>query len=145
MQVNLRPIDRSNWYACVKLCVSPDQQGFVASNAFSLAQAAYEPETYPLGIYHDGELKGFAMYSYDQDMGMWGMCRLMVDFRFQHQGIGQASLRALLALVTERHGHVPFYTSAEPGNEDAIAMYEKMGFQRNGRIIEDEVMLEIKL
>lgn len=145
MEIEFRAIDRSNWEECVSLKVSKEQRDFVASNAYSLAQAAYEPDCYPMAIYHDGEMAGFIMYDYDPNLGVWEMCRLMVDEKYQARGIGRAAVDKLLKLMTEKRGHIMFYTSAEPSNSVAIGLYEKMGFKKNGRIVYDEVMMEIQL
>lgn len=144
-EVEFRIVDRSNWEQCTSLKVSKEQRDFVASNSFSLAQAAYEPDTYPFAIYFNGEMAGFIMYDYDSNIGVWEMCRLMVDERFQGRGIGRAAVKKLLGIVTEKLGHIMFYTSAEPSNSAALGLYEKMGFVRNGRIVYDEVMMEIQL
>lgn len=85
------------------------------------------------------------MWDFDSSIGVWEMCRLMVDEKYQHQGIGEAAIRKLLQLVAAKLGHIIFYTSAEPANENAISLYEKIGFRKNGRIVYDEVMMEIQL
>lgn len=51
MKITLRPIDRTNYNECSRLKVREDQRGYVATNEYSLVQAAYEPQLYPLGIY----------------------------------------------------------------------------------------------
>lgn len=145
MNITLREIDRSSWEKCCGLKVSENQRSFVASNTYSLAQAAYEPDTYPMGIYQDNEMVGFLMWDFDSDTGVWEMCRLMVDEKHQHKGIGEAAVRKLLQLITAKLGHIMFYTSAEPENVNAISLYEKVGFRKNGRIVYDEVMMEIQL
>jgi diamine N-acetyltransferase len=144
MEIKLREIDRSSWEKCCELKVGANQN-FVASNSYSLAQAAYEPDTYPLGIYRDDEMVGFIMWDFDSVINVWEMCRLMVDEKYQRQGIGETAVRKLLQLVTAKLGHIVFYTSAEPENEVAISLYEKIGFKKNGRIVYDEVMMEIQL
>ena len=145
MEIKLREIDRSTWDKCCNLRVSQHQRAFVAPNAYSLAQAAYEPDTYPMGIFRDGELAGFVMYEFDSDQDAWNMCRLMVDEKFQKQGIGEKAIALLLHTVRAKHGSVEFHTSAEPENAVAIALYEKMGFQKTGRIVCGEVDLRIQL
>lgn len=145
MNIEFKTIDRSNWSKCVDLKVAKEQREFVASNTYSLAQAAYEPDTYPFGIYLDGEMVGFIMYDYDSELNVWEMCRLMVDEKHQGKGIGRQAVQKLLEHVTGKHGHIMFYTSAEPENTAAIGLYEKLGFRKNGRIVYDEVMMGIQL
>lgn len=145
MRITLRAIDRSMWEKCCQLKVSEIQREFVAPNAFSLAQAAYEPDTYPMGILDDDKLVGFVMYDFDSDVNKWGMCRLMVDEKNQKRGVGERAIRLLLDYVTARHGHVEFHTSAEPENAVAIALYEKMGFRKTGELVYGEVDMRILL
>ena len=47
------------------------QKDYVASNAFSLVQAAYEEGLYPLGIYDGNEMIGFLLYDYDEELEGW--------------------------------------------------------------------------
>lgn len=145
MEIKLREIDRSSWEACCTLQVAPEQQFFVASNAFSLAQAAYEPDICPMGIFLKGTMVGFLMWDFDSEIGVWEMCRLMVDEAYQGKGIGTAAILKLLELIKNKLGPIKFYTSTEPHNTSAIRLFEKTGFRRNGRIVYDEVMLEIQL
>ena len=145
MDIEFRTIERSNWMQCTQLEVNDEQKNFVASNSFSLAQASYEPDTYPFAIYRNGEMVGFIMYDFDSDFGVWEMCRLMVDKKHQKQGIGKAAVEKLLKHVTAKHGHIMFYTSAEPTNANAIRTYEKAGFKLNGNIVYGEAQLQIQL
>ncbi|MEA5039820.1 MAG: GNAT family N-acetyltransferase [Clostridiaceae bacterium] len=145
MDITLREIDRSNWEACCSLKVAPSQRNFVAINAYSLAQAAYEPDTFPMGIFCDGTLVGFLMWDFDSQIGVWEMCRLMVDETHQGKGIGRTAVSKLLTLVRNKLGPIRFYTSADPDNTAAIGLYEALGFRKNGQIVYDEVMLEIQL
>ncbi len=143
MDLTLCPVDASNWYAVVSLCVDESQRGFVAANAFSLAQAAYTPDAYPLAVCADGEPVGFILYGYDRDFQppMWGMWRLMIDKKHQRKGYGRRALTLLLEKLAQEKGHVPFYTSAKPENEPAIAFYESMGFCNTGQLLDGEILL----
>ncbi len=86
---------------------------------------------------------GFVMYGYDPDDDIWGMCRLMIDNRFQKKGYGRSALRMLLGVMKERHGHILFFTNAVPQNDIAIKMYEDEGFKKTGEIDEGKVVLAI--
>lgn len=145
MGIVLSLIDKSNWRECVNLQVTEAQRGFVATNSVSLLEATYEENLYPLAIYNDETMVGFVMYDFDQEIGLWGMCRLMVDQRFQRQGYGRKAIVKLLKEVKKKHGPIEFYTLVEPGNQVALQLYEDLGFVNSGRIVYDEILLTILL
>ena len=128
MNIELRSINQANYMACIDLKVSKEQEDFVAPNMFSLAQAAYEPDAYPLGIYQDEQMVGFILYGFDNEDLVWGMSRFMIDQAYQNQGIGSAALEKFIKLFYAKHGRMPFYTSASVDNESTIKWYEKFGF-----------------
>lgn len=68
MNIYFNEIDKTNYEACVLLKVAKGQKHFVASNAYSLVQAAYEDNLYPLAIYNDEEMIGFILYDYDDEL-----------------------------------------------------------------------------
>jgi diamine N-acetyltransferase len=52
--LSLRPIDTSNYRECLRLCVAPGQERFIASNAQSLADAyVWRDAAEPYAIYAD--------------------------------------------------------------------------------------------
>jgi len=56
MKIEFRPIDRTNYNECIELSVNENQKRFVAPNQFSLVQAAYESNLYPLAIYNESQM-----------------------------------------------------------------------------------------
>ncbi len=139
MNIELRLIDKENMYNVIDLEVEEEQKEFVAPNSFSLLQANYEENLYPFAIYRDNELVGFVMYDFDDETDTYGMCRLMVDKKFQKQGIGKAAIEKLFDKIINEYGNVKFFTSAEPYNTVAINLYEKLGFIKTGKLVEGEV------
>ncbi len=138
MKITLRPIDRTNYMECIELSVGEKQKYFVASNQFSLVQAAYEPDLYPLGIYNESKMVGFILYDLDEELNGWSMSRFMIDYSLQGQGFGKESLKQFLNFFTENHPDVrTLYTSAEVDNKTAILLYESAGFKK-GNVFEYE-------
>ena len=144
MNVTLCPVNGENWFAVTQLRVKPEQRDFIASNSFSLAQAAYMPRLYPTAVLCDGALAGFALYGWDADYPGWSVYRLMVDASWQGRGIGRQALARIISLVQQQPDAPCLYISAEPENAVAIALYESMGFVRTGEIIEGEVALKME-
>lgn len=130
MDIEFRRIDKSNYSECIELKVSEDQKDFVAPNMFSLVQAAYEPEIYPLAIYSGDKMVGFLLYDFDYELKGWSMSRFMIDAKYQNQGLGKLALQKFLELFISKHGHLKLYTSAETNNQVALALYEKLGFEK---------------
>ena len=99
MELILKEIDKENWEECVELKVSEEQKDFVASNWYSILQAKFEDKCYPFCIY-DGEIMvRFLMYDFDEETKRMGMCRLMVDQKFQCKGYGKIAVLKLLELI----------------------------------------------
>ena len=56
---------------------------------------------------------------------------LMVDIRFRRRGVGRALLEAAVEWAPE-HGVAKLELHVFPWNEPAIALYESLGFEREG-------------
>ncbi|MEG1811278.1 MAG: GNAT family N-acetyltransferase [Clostridia bacterium] len=141
--ITLKPIDRNNFIAILKLSVSVPQQEFVASNSFSLAQSKVQPECVPLAVY-DGDVPvGFVMYAMDEDDLEYWIYRVMIDKSCQSRGYGREAMRRLIALIREDTAHRIIYISFEPSNSWAMALYESMGFVPDGRIEDGEIVYRL--
>lgn len=141
MEITLRAIDADNWHACVKLTVSEEQKQNVADNAVSLAQAAYEKQWYPHGVYVDDMLVGFLMFGTDPETKRVELCRCMIDKQYQGKGYGKAALMKLFELIRIRYGTISLYTSIVPGNDAAKKLYESAGFEMTGEVMWEELVM----
>ena len=130
MNIEFKQIDRTNYNECIELTLNEEQKKFVASNMFSLVQTAYEPDLYPLGIYNCNKMVGFILYDFDIELNGWSMSRFMIDVKYQNQGIGKMALQKFKEFFINKYGHIQLYTSAEVENQIAIALYEKLGFEK---------------
>ncbi|MFP7487254.1 GNAT family N-acetyltransferase [Priestia filamentosa] len=130
MNIEFKPINRTNYNECIELKLNEKQSKFVAPNIFSLVQAAYEPNLYPTGIYNEDKMIGFILYDFDDELNGWSMSRFMIDANYQNQGIGKMVLQKFIEFFTKKYGHLELYTSAAVDNQIAIALYEKFGFEK---------------
>ncbi len=140
MAVTLRPITTENWEQCVRLAVDPEQTRFVASNAYSLAQAAYEDDCVPQAIYNGDVMVGFVMYWHLPGEPRYHINRVMVDAAHQHKGYGRAAMVQLLAQLTANPDCQEIDISYEPENEVARRLYASLGFRETGEIDDGEVI-----
>ncbi len=152
MVVSLRPITLDNWTECVDLAPTAEQKGFVAPNAFSLAQAHFEPWWEPLGIYIDDRMVGFVMHGrwpetalpayygdFEAPQGVECILRFMIDGRYQRQGYGRAALMQVIERCRQRPSTRAIHLSYEPANTGAAALYASLGFRPTGRVFDGEV------
>jgi diamine N-acetyltransferase len=145
VSVTLRDITRQNWRECVNLKVRPDQQHFVATNAGSMAQARYEPEWIPLAVYDGATMVGFVMYGIALDDRQHWILRVMVDAAHQGKGYGRALMRALLARMRDDPACDEIFIGYEPDNAVAEALYQSLGFEQTGQIVEGEVVARLSV
>lgn len=136
----LKPVDENNFEAVINLKVCEDQQKYVASNVFSIAQSKVLPECIPLAVYEEELLVGFAMYAMDREDKEYCIYRLMIDEKYQSKGYGRATMEALIKHIRADKEHHVIYISFEPENKRAKTLYESLGFVPDGRMIEDEVV-----
>ena len=147
MTITLREITRETVHSVTKLSVAENQQGFVAPNAVSLAEALFSDEAWYRAVYDNEELVGFVMLSDESlkkappaepNIGLW---RLMIDQRYQRRGIGREVMRLVLEYVRSRPGIHYFYTSYVPGPGGPGPFYLGLGFEPNGEVEDGEVVL----
>lgn len=146
MDIRLRAVDAGNWRQVITLEVNEDQQGFVASNLYSLAEAAYEPNLFPLAIYDETRLVGFAMigFSVQGDYKLWYIMRFMIDRFMQRKGYGRAGMQAVLRRLRNRHSADGVLISYVPENTAAAALYASLGFVEEGLTWDDETLAVLR-
>ena len=140
--VQLREITRENYMECINLKVAQAQQHFVASNAFSLAQAAYQNEYVPLAIYNGEQMVGFLMHGIDSDDDQHWICRLMVAQQYQKSGYGRAAMCLIMQKIQQDKARNKILISFEPDNSVAQNLYASLGFRHTGKVIEGETVMQ---
>ena len=137
-----------------------EQKDFVAENLQSLAEAyATRNEgnnALPLAVYNDDVLIGFVMIGKgtvgnenESDLIKENYClwRLMIDKRYEGQGLGKQTIDAAIALIRT----FPFgkankvWLSYEPENDHARIIYQKYGFVENGEMCGNEIVAVYEL
>ena len=145
MSVELREITADTVRAICRLAVAPDQEGFVAPNAVSIAEAHFEPNAWFRAIYADGEPVGFVMLEADQTKQEYFLWRLMIADGFQGRGYGRRALDLVIDHVRTRPGATELKTSWVPGEGGPAEFYRKLGFELTGEMDEGEVVGRLAL
>jgi len=149
----LQTVTAENWREIIKLKVREDQNGFVASNLYSIAESqfGYEDEGhwdfYPFGAYVGDEPVGFVMYCFNFDHSRFQafIMRLMVDEKYQGKGYGREIMRQILDVFRENAEIKKVGISYEPHNEAARKLYASLGFVEPGEMLDDETLAVLSL
>ncbi|MBE9917124.1 GNAT family N-acetyltransferase [Paenibacillus donghaensis] len=150
MGVLLKDIDETNWQECIFLTTDPDKnhylvEKFVASNAVSIAQSKVEKGWITKAIYSEDTMVGFTMYGYSEEDNCFELCRIMIDYKFQRQGLGRKALSPIIKEMSKNKECSEIYLSFDPENHSAQKLYEEFGFEKTGEVVDDEVLYCLKL
>ena len=150
-RVSLREVTGETVIAITRLAVDKSQEGFVAPNAISFAQALFAPEAWYRAIYLDDTPVGFVMLE-DQTLSVpppaeprISLWRYMIEARYQRQGIGRVALGLVIDEVRRRKCFASLETSYVPGPGCPEPFYLGLGFRHAGRLDGREVVLELPL
>ena len=127
--MEFRKIDKTNYWDCISLEVEESQKYFVADNAHSLVEAAFEEGLHTLGIYAEEDMVGFVLYDYDDTFPGWSMSRFMIGKQYQGKGYGKQAVLDFLAYFKKEHKADKIYISVSLDNAVARRMYANIGFR----------------
>jgi len=143
--------------AALALRRGPGQDKFVASVEKSFADALEYPEALARSwTLNDGDqVVGFVMISdgipaavleADETLvGPYFLWRLLIDEARQRQGYGTQALDAVVAYLRNKPDADTLLTSCGQGEGTPQPFYERYGFVATGRVVDDEVVLELDL
>jgi diamine N-acetyltransferase len=129
MQITLRDITQDNFQECIHLSVFADQEKFISSNTYSIAESKIFSFWIIKAIYAAEIMVGFLMYAKDNKNGILDLARLMIDCKFQGKGYGKEALNCLLSIAKEDEEIDRIGIHVEKENEDAKQFYKKYGFE----------------
>jgi len=149
MTITLRAVTKDNWYPVYRLTatLSEEQQKFVAPNAYSLLEAAYDPDhlTEPRAVYADETLVGFVQTYHDREYQEHWIDRLMIGGEFQGKGYGREALRLTIENYRQNPECQAVHISFVPENTVAQRLYESLGFINTGVIQEGEIVYRLPI
>jgi diamine N-acetyltransferase len=127
--IRLEPVTVNNWKSCIALELAPDQEGFVPSNLYSIAESQFYPDARSTAIYNErNQLVGYALWGRDILADKWKIFRVMVDKSHQRQGYGKSAIRAIIAQISQEPDGHEILISYQTDNETARRLYAKLGF-----------------
>ncbi|MCA0984350.1 GNAT family N-acetyltransferase [Halobacillus yeomjeoni] len=131
--VKLVELNEENWYECCELELTSEQEGYMESNAVSIAQSKFVPTLKPYAIYFEDRVVGFLMYNTVKEEldGHW-VYRIMVDKEFQGKGIGRAATKLMILEIEKMRNAEKIVVGYHPMNPGAHKLYSSLGFVDNG-------------
>ena len=145
-----REITRDTLRPLLGLKLRPGQEHLVAPNRVTIAQCAYEqPGGCVWGLWDGGNAVGLRamiqprQYPHMQegdDLDGAFIWRLMIAADRQGKGYGAATIAECRAQARD-WGLPRVATSVVDTPDSNIGFYERLGFRRTGRIVDDEIVL----
>lgn len=144
----IKKVDKTNEKAVLQLKIAPSQDGFVETVQQCLNEAKQKSCWRPVAIYDDETLIGFAMYGFFWQYlpaGRLWLDRILIDQRYQGQGLGTIAIKTLIAQIRKEYLHQKIYLSVVEQNKPAIRLYQKLGFEFTGELdINKEKVMVLK-
>lgn len=144
--ISFRKITEDNFAAIVQM-KRPDEEKFVASNVYSLAQAWLYREAgdvYPFAIYHEETPVGFMMLDEDLEERCLMIWRIMFPEEHQNKGYGTRAIKQIIQMAKDSGKYDYIILDYVPENVVAKHVYEKLGFLPTGEIVNNGE-IEMKL
>ena len=100
--IRIKDIDAENVFDVCELTTNQNGIGtimeeYLCCNAVSIAEAKYFSEMFPNAIYNNNVPIGFFMYKRTEEKPDTAtLCRFMIDYRFQHKGLGKKAFEHIL-------------------------------------------------
>lgn len=141
--VSLREITGDTLRAVIKLSdtLTAPKKFMVAPNAVSIAQAYFEPKAWFRAVYADETPVGFVMLYDDPEEPNYFLWRFMIAGPHHGKGFGRRALEQVIDYVRTRPGAVKIETSCGQGPGSPEEFYRRVGFERSGKMFDDEVGL----
>lgn len=143
--VTLREITGETVRAVCRLEVAPEQRGFVAPNAVSIAQAHFEPKAWFRAVYAGEEPVGFVMLFEDTEKPEYYLWRFMVAAEHQGKGYGKRALDLVVERVRGLSGATELLSSYVRGEHGPQGFYLGYGFEETGEVEEGEHVIRLEL
>ena len=123
----------------------PPKKYMVAPNAVSIAEAHFEEHAWFRAIYAGETPVGFVMLYDDSEKQDYFLWRFMIAGHHHGKGFGRRGMELVMDHVRTRPGAKVLVTSCGQGAGSPEGFYRALGFERNGKMYDDEVGLSLTL
>lgn len=135
-------LDRFNWTVFAELNVKIEQQTFLNSNLYAIAQSKFENCT-PIGYLAENEGIGMAIYCNWRNF-VW-ISHIMIDAKFQNQSHGREFLTLLTKKIKQLNKTSEIRVGVKAENINALLFFQKNGFELLEETNDGETVLAMRL
>ncbi|MHA2248972.1 MAG: GNAT family N-acetyltransferase [Candidatus Kariarchaeaceae archaeon] len=144
--IDLVEITKDNWKEVIKLDVQYEQQKYVASNVHSIAEAQFYKGSIFKALQVDQKFVGFTLlYNPPNEPELGHIVRYMIDKNHQGKGYGTAGLEAIIEQFKSVYNKKVITLTVIPENKLSRHLYEKVGFENTGEIVEGEIKYRMEI
>ena len=142
--IELRTINEDNYQQCIGLKASVENDNFVDSVTYSLAEAwVYYKDTKPFAIYDNDKMIGFvSMYIGEKN---YQIVNFLIDDAFRHQGLGTKAAKACISYLQSEYNAGRVSAPVNLENAAAQKFWEKLGFIFSDSIEDGYVFMRLYL
>ena len=142
--IELRTISEENFRECLNLKASVENEGFVDSVLYSLAEAwLFYADTRPFAIYANNQMIGFvSMYVGEEN---YQIINFLIDDAYQRKGFGTAAARVCIQFLQSNFRATRVSVPVELENKAAQGFWSKLGFSFSDSIEDGYVFMRLDL
>lgn len=148
MDVRLTEIDYEHFHEVIDLELEEDQEEYLPSNVYSLAEAGFSRSFFPRAIWLQEDIVGFLMYQINESATARYPCtiwRFMIDRRYQNRGIGKAAMSLLIEELKTEQRCASVEIFYDDSNAAASRLYTQYGFTIVGHRDDGDVIAAMTL
>ena len=142
--IELRTISEDNYQQCLGLKASVENESFVDSVAYSLAEAwVFYRDTRPFALYENDKMIGFvSMYIGEENHQI---INFLIDDTFQKKGLGTEAAKVCISYLQKEHGAKRISVPVEQENMSAQKFWGKLGFRFSDNVEDGYVFMRLHL
>ena len=128
----------NNWEEVASIKIASEQEHFIPSALFSIAETQFYSSSDLLAIYEDETPIGLIMYEPDAEPNSIFIVRFIIDEQYQNMGYGRVSFELFLTHIRKNKIVSLITSSYITENYQAEKFFEKLGFEKTGDSYEGE-------
>ncbi len=142
--IELKTITENNYKDCLRLNAAVENENFVDSVVYSLAEAwVFYKDTKPFAVYKNNTLIGFvSMYIGEKN---YQIINFLIDSAFQKKGYGSAAAKICIEYLHTIYNAAVVSVPVELENTAAQTFWKKLGFSFSGTVEDGYIFMRLQL